>query len=69
MSLTDNYKRKNNNGKHGKSYRQSLLEQNLWRCDCSNEGKDINIDRHESSCRFGVWYVANDLHLDDKGET
>lgn len=66
--MADRYKSKNDNGKHGKSYRQTLLENNLWRCDCSNEGNSTNIDNHEEGCRFAFWYVENDLHLDDKGD-
>lgn len=63
--MPDKYKRKNDNHKKSKSYRQSLLEQNVWRCDCTNEGKDTDISKHQQSCLYGVWYVSNDLHLDE----
>ena len=62
--MADKYKRKDDNNKSPESYRQSLLKQNLWRCDCSDEGEHTSIHRHESSCRYGVWYVENDLHID-----
>jgi hypothetical protein len=64
--MTDNYKRKDDNGKNSKSYRQTKLEQNIWRCDCSDEGKHIDIRYHESGCNYGAWYTQNDMG--DKGD-
>lgn len=63
--MTDDYKSKHDNGKYTKSYRQVKLEQNIWRCDCSDEGKHTNVNYHESSCRYGVWYFENDMNLGD----
>lgn len=64
--MTEPYKRKDDNGKKAKSYRQTKLEQNLWRCDCSNEGKHTDIDRHELGCNYALWYYANDMHLPEE---
>lgn len=56
------------NGESHKSYRQVKLEQNIWRCDCGDEGQHIDIDRHEESCLYGVWYYAEDMHKEDNDE-
>ncbi len=64
--MTDSYKSKNDNNKYVKSYRETKLEQNLWRCDCSDEGNHTDVNKHESSCRYGLWYVENDFHKGDQ---
>jgi hypothetical protein len=59
------YLSKSDNGRKSKSYLQVRLEQNLWRCDCNNEGKDAAINKHETSCRYGLWYAENDFNQGD----
>lgn len=59
--MTQPYRRKDDNHKKAKSYRQMKLEQNLWRCDCSDEGQHTDIKRHEAECNYGVWYSLNDM--------
>lgn len=61
-------KKNDKNGKKTKSYRQIKLEQNIWRCDCSDEGKHTAIHYHESGCGYGVWYYLEDMHLGDEDE-
>lgn len=39
--------------------RQEALK-NLWKCDCSDDGKHVNPDCHEAACNYALWYVLND---------
>jgi hypothetical protein len=44
---------------------EELKKQNLWRCDCNDEGEHISTTYHESGCNYALWYVLNF----DNGET
>lgn len=49
-------------------YDEAKKKQNLWRCDCSDEGEHINVDYHESNCGYAKWYERQDFEDDGDDE-
>lgn len=39
---------------------EQLAKRNLYKCDCSDKGKHIDLDYHESGCNYALWYILND---------
>lgn len=52
---------KDNNNKHPRSKEQILKEENLWKCDCSDEGKHISEMFHEGFCNYLLWLSLQDF--------
>lgn len=47
-------------------YDEMKQRQNLWRCDCSDEGEHIDVDYHESDCSYVKWYQKQEFDGDDE---